>query len=46
MDEWKEGKIGEELSSKLLEQLQADPVLALHMKNRQRKLGTLRKSND
>ena len=29
VDEWREGKIGEELSSRLLRQLQADPVPAL-----------------
>ena len=28
-DEWREGKIGEELSSRLLRQLQGDPVPAL-----------------
>ena len=29
VDEWREGKIGEKLSSKLLRQLQRDPVPAL-----------------
>ena len=29
VDEWREGKIGEELSSRLLRQLQGDPVPAL-----------------
>ena len=29
MDEWREGKIGEELSSRLLRQLQGDSVPAL-----------------
>ena len=50
-DEWSEGKISEELTSRLLRQLQGDPVPALCEYLRafevgKKKLVTLRKSNN